>query len=162
MPFEDKRITVLICYEDILPRFVASAVRHHQPHLLVNLTNDGWFGTSWEPEIHLALAKFRAVEHRRYLARATNTGQTALIDPVGRVAARAPAFVEASLVAEARWMHGWTLYEIWGDIPWYFVALASIVGLFWACPTKPTMSENIPQNKKSSPSSCGVYEYREG
>jgi apolipoprotein N-acyltransferase len=130
VPFEDKRITVLICYEDILPGFVVNAVRRHQPHLLVNLTNDGWFGRSWEPQVHLALAKFRAVEHRRYLARATNTGQTALIDPVGRVAARAPAFVEASLVAEARWMHGWTLYGMWGDIPWYLVALGSVVGLF--------------------------------
>ena len=62
LPFEDKRITTIICYEDILPRYVGDLVHRHRPHLIVNLTNDGWFGESVEPDIHLALSKFRAVE----------------------------------------------------------------------------------------------------
>lgn len=134
VPFEDKRITVLVCYEDILPGFVNTAARHQQPHLLANLTNDGWFGESEAAGIHLALAKFRAVEHRRYLVRATNTGMTAVVDPVGRVVVQAPAWVEASLVGEVRWLHGWTLYGWWGDLPWYLVVMGAL-GCAWVpCP----------------------------
>lgn len=134
IPFEDKRITVLVCYEDILPGLVNAAVRHHQPHLLANLTNDGWFGDSEAAGIHFALAKFRAVEHRKYLVRATNTGMTAVVDPVGRVVVEAPARVAASLVAEVRWLHGWTLYGWWGDFPWYLAAVG-ILGCAWVpCP----------------------------
>jgi apolipoprotein N-acyltransferase len=128
VPFEDKRITVLICYEDILPSFVRGAVRRHRPHLLANLTNDGWFGQSDAAVMHFALSKFRAVEHRRYLVRATNTGVTAIVDPVGREQGTVPAFAEGSLVGTVRWMHGWTLYGLWGDVPWYLVAVASLVG----------------------------------
>jgi apolipoprotein N-acyltransferase len=58
-------IATFICYEDIVPGFVNSIVRNGDPDLLVNLTNDAWFGDTTEPWIHLALAKLRAVEHRR-------------------------------------------------------------------------------------------------
>lgn len=134
VPFEDKRITVLVCYEDILPSFVNAAVRHQQPHLLANLTNDAWFGESGAAGIHFALAKFRAVEHRRYLVRSTNTGVTAVVDPVGRVVVQAPERVAASLVGEVHWLHGWTLYGWWGDLPWYLMALG-VLGMAWIpCP----------------------------
>jgi apolipoprotein N-acyltransferase len=55
---------LLICYEDLLPRFVRT-VMEREPQVLVNITNDAWFGRSREPRIHLALALFRTVEHRR-------------------------------------------------------------------------------------------------
>ena len=67
LPLGDHKISALICYEDILPGFVNRMVRHADPDLLVNLTNDAWFGDSTEPWIHFALAKLRAVEHRRLL-----------------------------------------------------------------------------------------------
>ena len=134
VPFEDKRITVLICYEDILPTFVRSSVKRHRPHLLANLTNDGWFGRSDAAVVHFALSKFRAVEHRRYLVRATNTGVTAIVDPVGREQGTVPAFAEGSLLGTVRWMHGWTLYGLWGDAPWYLVAVASLVGCWLGWP----------------------------
>ena len=78
-------MSTLICYEDVLPRFTRSAVREGNPHLLVNITNDSWFGDTQEPWVHLALAKFRAVEHHRALVRSTNSGVSAFVDPVGRV-----------------------------------------------------------------------------
>jgi len=130
VPFEDKLITVLICYEDILPGFVRDAVEHHQSHLLVNLTNDGWFGRSAAAEVHFALSKFRAVEHRRYLVRATNTGVTAIVDPVGRVQDVAPLFEEGTVVGPVRWLHGRTVFGWMGNVPWYVVAVFS-VGACW-------------------------------
>lgn len=66
------KVSVLICYEDILPGFTNRMVAHADPELLVNITNDAWFGDTTEPWEHLALAKFRAIEHRRFLVRSTN------------------------------------------------------------------------------------------
>jgi apolipoprotein N-acyltransferase len=124
LPFRDYRISALICYEDILPGFVRRAVARAKPHLLVNITNDAWFGKTNEPWIHLALAKFRAVEHRRYLVRVTNTGVSAVIDPVGRTVTHSGVFERASLHAKVPMMTPHTVYEVIGDwMGW--------VGLLW-------------------------------
>ena len=53
----------------------------------MNITNDAWFGATTEPWEHLALAQLRAVEHRRFLVRGTNSGVSAVVDPVGRLVA---------------------------------------------------------------------------
>lgn len=117
LPFRDYRISTLVCYEDILPGFVRRFVQEGDPHLLVNITNDAWFGETQEPYVHLALAKMRAVEHHRFLVRATNTGISAVIDPLGRVVAEGPLFDQASLRAEVRMLDGWTPYQTLGDWP---------------------------------------------
>ncbi|MBI2896190.1 MAG: apolipoprotein N-acyltransferase [Deltaproteobacteria bacterium] len=114
--FGPYRLSVLICYEDILARFTRSAVRHARPHLLVNMTNDAWFGDTNEPGIHLALATLRAIEHRRYLVRATNTGVSAFVDPVGRVYAHGPTFEMAKLRAKVGMIRTTTIYERIGDL----------------------------------------------
>jgi apolipoprotein N-acyltransferase len=126
LPLGDHKISALICYEDILPSFVNRMVRHADPDLLVNLTNDAWFGDSTEPWIHFALAKLRAVEHRRYLIRATNSGLSGIIDPVGRTILHGSTFKEESLLGEARYMRATTGYELLGDYPWYAVTLAML------------------------------------
>ena len=72
-----------------------------------------------------ALSQLRAVEQRRYLVRAANTGISAVIDPVGRLIASTPMHKQAAMRAEARWLQGGTGYALWGDIPWYFVTLAA-------------------------------------
>jgi apolipoprotein N-acyltransferase len=84
------RVGPLICYEDILPGFTRE-VAALEPNLLVNITNDAWFGKTAEPYQHLALAVFRSVEHRLDMVRAVNTGVSAHIDAVGRVRASMPA-----------------------------------------------------------------------
>ena len=80
-----------ICYEAIFPalvrRFAAGGAE-----LLVNVTNDAWYGTTSAPHQHLAMAAFRAIENRRYLVRAANTGITAVVDPRGRVIAATRLF----------------------------------------------------------------------
>ncbi len=136
IPFGDKRITALICYEDILPTFTNKAVRHGDPDLIVNLTNDAWFGKTTEPAIHLALAKFRAVEHRRFLVRTTNTGISAFVDPNGRSWGETPLFEEAARAGDVRWMRARTPDEIMGDIPWWIASLAVVAMGFVARPRK--------------------------
>lgn len=111
----DYRISTLICYEDILPNFVRAAVDEANPHLLVNLTNDAWFGDTHEPWEHLALAKFRSIEHHRALVRSTNSGVSTVIDPVGRVVTQSGTFTRETLDASVPMLTGHTLYAWIGD-----------------------------------------------
>jgi apolipoprotein N-acyltransferase len=124
---DDIRYGVLICYEDILPGFVRE-VMEGDPHILVNMTNDAWFGDSREPIIHLALAVFRSVEHRRFLVRATNTGISAFVDPAGRILERSPVFARANLVRPVAVLEGRTVYARLGD--WVGVLGLMVLG-FW-------------------------------
>ena len=79
----ERGIATFICYEDISAPFVRSIVNSGATDLLVNITNDAWFGDTTEPWIHLALAKLRAIEHRRYLVRSTNSGVSTLYGLIG-------------------------------------------------------------------------------
>ncbi len=74
----------VICYEDILPQYLRKVGALH-PYLLVNITNDTWYGATTEPWEHLALAVFSSIEQRTSMVRVVNSGVTALIDPAGRV-----------------------------------------------------------------------------
>lgn len=111
------RISTPVCYEDVLPSFTRTMVREANPHVLINLTNDSWFGDSQEPWIHLVLAQFRAIEHRRYVVRATNSGISAVIDPVGRIVAQTGVLTRESLRYEIQMMEGQTIYARIGDWP---------------------------------------------
>src|SRR5262249_25600521 len=104
------KVSALICYEDILPGFTNRAVAYAEPELLVNMTNDAWFGDTNEPWQHLALAKFRAIEHRRFLVRSTNSGVSAIIDPNGAVVdgTLSTPFKAESHDAIVRWLQGGT------------------------------------------------------
>lgn len=116
-----RKISVHICYEDVIPSFVNRMMRADPAELLVNITNDAWFGDSTEPHIHLALSTFRAIEHRRFLVRATNSGVSAVVDPVGRVQARTGTFRQEAIRSEISWLTASTPYEWWGDGPWWVV-----------------------------------------
>lgn len=87
---------VLICYESIFPGLAQGRVEAGA-NVLVNISNDAWFGRSAAPRQHLELAVLRAVEQDRFLLRATNTGITALIDPRGRVSRETRLFQEAAV-----------------------------------------------------------------
>jgi apolipoprotein N-acyltransferase len=123
------RISTPICYEAIRPSFVRRMVREGQPNLIATLANDSWFGDSQEPGIHLALAKFRAVEHRRYLVRATNSGVSAVVDPVGRELARSGLLRRENLRATVRLSEEGTLYTAWGDWPGWISFLLTAVAM---------------------------------
>jgi apolipoprotein N-acyltransferase len=85
----------LICYEVIFPGAVLDPA--DRPDWLLNVTNDGWFGRSPGPYQHFASARFRAVEEGLPLARAANTGISAMVDPFGRVVAALPLGTEGAL-----------------------------------------------------------------
>ena len=64
------------------------------------MTNDSWYGDTREPRIHLALASFRSIETRRAMIRSTNTGISAIVDPVGRIVKQTGQWTRETLVAE--------------------------------------------------------------
>ena len=126
------RIGGFICYEAIFPslvrRFAAGGAE-----LLVNVTNDAWYGTTSAPYQHLAMAAFRAVENRRYMVRAANTGITAVVDPWGRVLEPTRLFDRTVLVREVPFVAETTFYTRHGDLfarACAAIALALVTGSF--------------------------------
>jgi apolipoprotein N-acyltransferase len=118
------RISTPVCYEDILARFTRKMVREAKPHVMINLTNDAWFGDTQEPWIHLLLSKYRAIEHRRYLIRSTNSGVSAVIDPLGRVVTNSGLLTRENLRADVRMLDEDTVYTMLGDWPGWLSLLA--------------------------------------
>ncbi len=101
-PLSDGRtvkLAPLICYEDIVPRLAQQAAAAGA-ELLINQTNDVWFGNTVAPYQHHLIASFRAIENRRFLLRSTNTGVTAVVDPLGRTLASLLPYTEAVLPME--------------------------------------------------------------
>jgi apolipoprotein N-acyltransferase len=94
-------IGVLICFEAIFPD-LARRMSRQGANVLVNLTNDAWFGRTSAPHQHLAMAAFRAVETRRPLVRAANTGISAFVLPSGKIGPSSPLFAEAVLTESVR------------------------------------------------------------
>ncbi len=113
----------LICYEDILPGW-ARRVARLDPNAFVNITNDAWFGRTAEPHQHLALAVFRAVEHRLEMVRAVNTGVSAHVDAGGRVLAETesvdpaeqPPAEPKTLLVDLAMLPGGGAYRVVGDL----------------------------------------------
>ena len=120
--------TTGICYEAVFPELSREAVQRGS-QLLTSITNDAWFGRSSAPWQHLAMARMRSVETGRYLARAANTGVSAIVDPYGRVVQATPLFEETVSVGEVRFLDGTTLYVRIGDVvPWAGLVVA--IGLW--------------------------------
>ncbi len=121
-----RRIGASICYEDILHRSFLESARAAKPELFVNLTSDRWFTGTPGPKLHLAMAKLRAVEHRKYLLRATTSGVSALVGPSGRVEWTLPEGVAASGAVAVHWLDRPTPYQRAGDVPWLLAAVLSL------------------------------------
>ncbi len=138
----EHRISVLICYEDILPNFVRGVVAEASPELFVNMSNDAWFGDTHEPWEHLALAKFRSVEHHRALVRSTNSGVSAMIDPVGRVLGVTGVFVRENLSATLPLMSVNYPYQTLGDFPAFISVIVLGVALWRTRKKRPERAVN--------------------
>ncbi len=123
------QLGVSICYEDAFNY----EVRKGFPNvaLLVNISNDAWFGDSLAPHQHLELARMRAVEFSRYMLRATNTGVSAIIDHKGNIVATIPQFEAGSTIAEVVPMRGATPYAAAGNTPLVIFLLACIALSLW-------------------------------
>ncbi|HSE89812.1 MAG TPA: apolipoprotein N-acyltransferase [Candidatus Binatia bacterium] len=109
------RIAPLICYEDLMPELSRSFVREKQANLLVNLTNDAWYGRTAAPWQHARLAQWRAIETRRSLLRVTNTGVTTFINAKGEMVETLPIFAPAVLKTQLELLDGETFYVRFGD-----------------------------------------------
>jgi apolipoprotein N-acyltransferase len=119
------RIAASVCYEDAYGSTVLPALR--EANLLVNVTNDAWFGRSTARHQHLQIARLRAIESGRYLVRAANDGISAVIGADGRVLARAPEYTPHVLRAEVVPREGLTPYARTGN--WFVVLLALFAAL---------------------------------
>jgi apolipoprotein N-acyltransferase len=122
-PVGGHRIGTFICYESAFPNFVRQFAREGA-ELLVNISNDGWFGRSAARRQHLQLVRMRAAENRRWLLRATNDGITATIDPAGRVRGTLPPYIEAAATTGFSYIAGETVYTRFGD--WFPLLCAAM------------------------------------
>jgi apolipoprotein N-acyltransferase len=109
------RLAVLICYESLFPDLSRKAVAAGA-NVLVNLSNDASFGRSAEPYQVLAMSVFRAVENRTPMVRVTNSGISALVTPLGEVAAATPLFTRTVEVENVAWRQLRTVYTTAGDL----------------------------------------------
>ncbi len=112
---EDVRYGILNCYEDVLPAH-ARTLALQEPELLINITNDAWFGDTREPYLHQLVARMRAIETRRDLVRAVNTGVSAHIDATGRTVYATDTWAPELFVAQARRLGGLTPWVRVGDV----------------------------------------------
>jgi len=114
LKYKGLSITTLICFEAIFPNFVANFAK--DANLIVNVSNDAWFGRTSAPFQHLEMARVRAVETGKYLVRATNTGFSAIIAPSGRFEKVSELFERQILVEEiftSKEKTFWVLYKNW-------------------------------------------------
>ena len=124
------RVGAFICYEAIFPDLVRQFAAGGA-ELLVNITNDAWYGRTSAPHQHMAMAAFRAVENGKYLVRAANTGVTAVVDPHGRVLQRTALFERTMLVADVAFVSGSTFYARHGDVfAWSCLGAAAALAAF--------------------------------
>jgi apolipoprotein N-acyltransferase len=130
---DGKKYGVFICYESIF----GDELRHFAlqgAQVLVNISDDGWYGDTSAPWEHLDMVRMRAIENHRWLLRATNTGVTAAIDPDGRITATIPRHIRASVQVPFGYEDDLTFYSRYGD--WFAwlcaitTSLLLLLGLF--------------------------------
>jgi apolipoprotein N-acyltransferase len=119
LPVRGVLVAPNICYEDLFGEEIAYTLRHQAApaNILANATNLAWFGDTIALEQHLQISRLRALETRRPMLRATNTGMTAVVTPDGAVAAKLGTFRVGTLAATVQGMQGLTPYIRWGNAP---------------------------------------------
>ncbi len=122
------RIGFSICYEEIFPQLVRR-VTPSGPSVMVNISDDGWYGDTSARYQSQEMARIRAIENRRYLLRATNDGVTSVIDPYGRVLQTLPARTQAALAVHFDYESAETSYHTLGDVFAGFCLAVSGVGV---------------------------------
>jgi apolipoprotein N-acyltransferase len=123
-----QQVAINICYEDVFGEEIIRQLP--QATLLVNVSNDAWYGNSLAAQQHLQMSQARALETARMALRSTNTGVTAMIDRDGRVLAEAPQFTLTSLDGVVQGYLGSTPYVRWGNIPAVTLIFLAL-GVLW-------------------------------
>jgi apolipoprotein N-acyltransferase len=124
-----QKLGLTVCYEDAYGSAQLPVLK--QATLLINVTNNAWYGNSTAPHQHLQIARMRALEAGRYLVRAANDGITAVIGPQGQIVARLPQFTEAVLRTSVQPMTGLTPYARHGNFPVIGGAILLLLVAIW-------------------------------
>jgi len=119
------RYGIFICYESVFGDEIREFARHGA-EVLVNISDDGWYGDTSAPWQHLNMARMRAIENRRWILRDTNNGVTASIDPYGAVRQSILRHQVDALPAEYGYSSELTFYTLHGD---WLAELCAIVAL---------------------------------
>lgn len=126
------KMAPIICYESIYGAYVAEYVKKGA-NLLTIITNDGWWGNTPGHLQHLAYARLRAIETRKFVARSANTGISAVIDPSGKILTRTDynkaAVIKFNIPIPAA--SGSTLYVKWGDWLYKLAAFAALLVILY-------------------------------
>ena len=122
-------VGVSICFEAVF----GEDLRRDLPEAtwLINVSNDAWFKDSAAPHQHLQIARLRALELGRFMARATNTGISAVIDPRGRIVVQGPQFKESVIRGEVQPLRGLTPYARFGDGPTVVLMVVLLISSLW-------------------------------
>jgi len=130
-PVKGAQVGVLICYESIFPDLTRRAVKRGAD-VLVNITNDAWYGKSSAPYQLLAMTAMRAVETKVPIVRAANTGISAVIEADGRITASTPLFKRGTEIEDVSWRPRRTVYTIVGDLFSEICFVLMLVGVLLA------------------------------
>ena len=124
------KISPAICFEIIFPYFLAQKVRRHEAELVVNISEDMWYGNSRGPYQHLNIARMRAIELGKYVVRSANRGISAVINPAGDVVASIPMDQVGTVTADIQVMEGLTPFArlpVPGELLYAALLLISLV-----------------------------------
>lgn len=124
MKIVGQKIAMNICYEDVFGEEIAR--NNKNSTLMINISNDAWYGQSYAAHQHLQFSQARALENGRTMLRATNTGATAAIDQHGYVLAHAPHDTHTTLDVTVQGFLGITPYQRWGNWPFILLSFAAI------------------------------------
>jgi apolipoprotein N-acyltransferase len=137
--------SAVICYEIIFPDLVRRFVLKGSS-LIINLTNDQWYGNTAAPYQHFAMSRWRAIENRRYLLRAANSGISAIVGPTGRIQAATDILRRDVCVGEFAFVSEMTVYARYGDLLVYLCAIIIMVVLISAKYARPEGNKAIGKN----------------
>jgi len=147
LPVGEHKISTFICYESVFPNFVRQFAADGA-ELLVNVSNDSWFGRSAARQQHLKIVRMRAAENRRWLLRSTNDGVTATIDPAGRLLGTLPNYLQAASRTGYSYVKETTFYTRYGD---WFPFLCAIIsaGALISSTRRGRRDAKLPANRAS-------------
>ena len=144
LPLGGRPANAVICFEAVFPDLVRRfSARGSQ--VIVNLTNDGWYGISSAPYHHLEVARARAVENRRFFLRAANTGFSAVIEPTGRIASQTGLGEEAICLGRFGFIEEKTFYSRFGNVFAWLCVIISLSAGIWSMGSK----NNAEKTKKN-------------
>ena len=125
LKFDGHTYGTFVCYESIFGDEVRQFVKNGA-EVLVNISDDGWYGDSGAAWQHLNMVRMRAIENHRWILRSTNTGITSTISPSGRVVAALPRHVRSAINVPFGYESDTTFYTVHGDL---FASLCALVTL---------------------------------